>query len=87
MLAVLVSLIANVQCYGYCATVACNPAPTSSNHCHHHKSPHDNPAGCLHQHSAFTGPEYREAAFNPAMVIASPAVFTVDAVFFEKYCF
>jgi hypothetical protein len=84
ILAIVVTLIANAQCYGYCATVACNPAPASSNHCHHHKSPHDNRAGCLERPSAFTGPEYREAAFNPATVIAILPFFAVDAIFFRQ---
>jgi len=50
------ALLAGVQCSGDCVIAACG-AQTPAGGCHHQKSSHEGQAGCLHQHSEFTGPE------------------------------
>jgi len=72
------ALIANAQCYGTCATVACGSAQTPSGSCHHNKSSHESNGGCLHQHSEFTVPEVGVAKVNVATAIPILAVLTAD---------
>jgi hypothetical protein len=64
------ALLAGVQCSSNCVT-ACE-AQTPAGGCHHHKSSHEDQAGCLHQHSEFSAPE---SAFAKASVAqAAPIV-------------
>ena len=60
------ALLAGVQCSGNCMTAACRAAQTPAGGCHHHKSSHEGQAGCLYQHSYFTGPE---SSFAKASVV------------------
>src|SRR6266536_196347 len=72
------ALLANAQCYGSCATVTCGSPQTPSGSCHHNKSSHESNAGCVHQHSEFTGPEVGVAKINVATPIPILAVLSAD---------
>ena len=74
VLVALAALVANAQCYGSCATVTCGSAQTPSGSCHHNRSSHESSAGCVHQHSEFTGAEVGVAKVNVATAIPFLAV-------------
>jgi hypothetical protein len=74
----LAALFANAYCFGNCASDACSSSKTSSDGCHHQKSPDKDTARCSHQHSEFAGPETGIAKITVISADAVPAPITVD---------
>lgn len=81
VLAVAAALVANAQCYSTCATATYDSAQTPAGSCHHHKSSHESNAGCVHQHSEFSGPEVGVAKVNIPAALPILAVLTADVRF------
>lgn len=65
-----VSLVANAHCVAKCASETRTSTKTSSNSCHHHKSPHEDNGGCSHQHADFTTPETGLVEVNCVLGVA-----------------
>jgi hypothetical protein len=72
VLVAMAALLGSVQCYGNCLISAYGAAQTPSGGCPHHKSSHDNQAGCTHQYSEFTSPESGVAKAPPVVPLLTP---------------